>query len=58
MSESTTKYCLQLHVLKEQPHKLTNGLIDKLCDKVIYVDINQIQSNKIENGIIINEVLF
>jgi hypothetical protein len=54
---ATTKDCLELFVLKEQPRKLTKGLIEKLCEKVIYVDINQIQSNKIENGIIMNEVL-
>ncbi len=48
--------CLQLIFIKKQTQKLTPGLQDKIANMSFYIDLQDIQSAKIKNGVIIAEV--
>ena len=43
--------CLQLIVINKQTQKLTPGLQDKIANKSFYIDLQDIQSAKIKNGL-------
>ena len=49
--------CLQLIVINKQTQQLTPGLQDKIANKSFYIDLQDIQSAKIKNGVVISEVV-
>ena len=50
--------CLQLIVINKQTQKLTFEIQDKIANKSFYIDLQDIRSAKIKNGVVIISEVF